>query len=376
MEMIETIACTPLCANVCVQVLGIGFRWGRHTRCGNADPDSNVSGRFFAIMDDKEQIRVARQTKRLRRCVVVVCPSSAQWLLVASFLLCAAATEAKASTELRHRLVYRSLTAFQFNPLGLQTDVDLGYRYRLYNSTKRIFGDGHLGLLAVGKVNPAYGRVGAAVVIQPLAILKLRFDYLYRGYFGTMGMLQSYSSPAADHSEDARGQGREQGINYATRGHELKAEVVLQAKYGPIAILNQLQVFYVKMNLQGSDRLFYDAYLDTLMPNEQPVIVNNAHLFYISNFGLTVGVRYSLVHAFYPSSWDETAAKNLNTPSHRVGPMAAYTFGSRHPQFQKPTIVVIVNWWLRNRYRTGQEISQAIPYGVLAFQFQGDIWGK
>mgnify|MGYP004000833885 CR=1 FL=1 len=215
-----------------------------------------------------------------------------------------------------------------------------------------------------------------AVVIQPLAVLKLRFDYLYRGYFGTMGMLQSYDSPMAEHSDQARGQGKDLNINYATSGHELKTEVILQAKYGPIAILNQLQLFYVKMNLKGSDRLFYDAYLDTLLPNEQPVIANNAHLFYITNFGLTVGVRYSLVHAFYPKSWQSSGASNVNTPSHRIGPMAAYTFRSRNQEFQKPTLVVIVNWWLRNRYRTGQETHQAIPYGVLAFQFEGDVWGK
>lgn len=35
---------------------------------------------------------------------------------------------------------------------------------------------------------------------------------------------------------------------------------------------------------------------------------------------------------------------------------------------------MIVNWWLEHPYRTGQEVSQAVPYIVLGFAFNGDIW--
>ena len=65
---------------------------------------------------------------------------------------------------------------------------------------------------------------------------------------------------------------------------------------------------------------------------------------------------------------------NINTPNHRVGPMIAYVFRSRNPRFSQPMLALIVNWWINNRYRSGQAVSNALPYGAVAFQFNGTLW--
>ena len=41
--------------------------------------------------------------------------------------------------------------------------------------------------------------------------------------------------------------------------------------------------------------------------------------------------------------------------------------------FNKPTILLLVNWYLDHRWRTGADVSQAFPYIVLGFAFSGDL---
>ena len=64
-----------------------------------------------------------------------------------------------------------------------------------------------------------------------------------------------------------------------------------------------------------------------------------------------------------------------NPMTHRVGPFLAYRFYSEprgSTMFNEPTIILIVNWWLSHRYRTGEDVSQAVPYIVLGFLFNGE----
>jgi hypothetical protein len=130
------------------------------------------------------------------------------------------------------------------------------------------------------------------------------------------------------------------------------------------------------MDLRRGDRLFYDAFFDVLIPGRGWVLVNHAHLVYLlTSYRLILGARYTVVHALYPSEWLAGRA-NPNTPTHRVGPLVAYTFRSSSRTFQRPTLVLFLNWWIKNRYRTGQHVHQAAPYAVAALIFSGDIWSR
>jgi hypothetical protein len=39
----------------------------------------------------------------------------------------------------------------------------------------------------------------------------------------------------------------------------------------------------------------------------------------------------------------------------------------------KPTILMIGNWWLAHRYRTGVDVSQLMPYFLIGFQVTTDL---
>jgi hypothetical protein len=276
----------------------------------------------------------------------------------------------------RHSIVFESLTAAQVNPIGIQTQLRVDYRLRLFNSNSLLLRDSFIGIGAVGKVNPAFARIGAALTIQPAAVLTLRAQWEWRGYWGAFNNLMSFNSPTAEYDDDTRATRGDNDEHYRGGGQQITLQAIARAKVGPIALVNDFSLLYFRMNLANNDTVFYDAFIDALVPRDGPVIANHAHLLWVTSFGLIAGVRWTLMHAVYPASAfpGGTPGENINTPSHRVGPIVAYTFKSRGRFYQKPTVAAIVNWWVKNRYRAGSKVSQALPYIVVAFRFNGDLW--
>jgi hypothetical protein len=272
--------------------------------------------------------------------------------------------------------LFNCLTGAQWNPLGLQVDLKSGYRYRLFDSQSPLLRDTFVGAKMILRANAAFVRVGFGVELQPLAVLTLRADVEHRGYFGSVGMIQSYDGPYAPHDEETASAAAKAGANYATTGHQITLQAVFRAKAGPVAVLNELELHHYRMALRPGDRVFYDRFLDTLVPGMGWALINHAHLLYLTDFRLVLGLRYTLVQALYPEGWLDPGRGNPNTPNHKVGPLVGYVFGDHGPLFRRPMLVLVLNWWLRSRYRTGKPVSQAIPYGVVAFQFSGEIWSK
>jgi hypothetical protein len=126
------------------------------------------------------------------------------------------------------------------------------------------------------------------------------------------------------------------------------------------------------MDLNGEDRVFWDATLDLLFPDAGWVVTNDADLLFITDIDLIVGLRYTLTHAIYREE-HLAGAKNINTPHHRVGPALIYTFFDDGPGtlWNKPSLILLTQWWLQHRYRTDDK--PALPYIVLAFQQEGDF---
>ena len=45
-------------------------------------------------------------------------------------------------------------------------------------------------------------------------------------------------------------------------------------------------------------------------------------------------------------------------------------------RFNRPTLILIVNWYVSHRWRTGQDVNQGFPYLVLGFAFTSDLIPK
>jgi len=285
----------------------------------------------------------------------------------------------------QHRLFLRSTNLIRYNPLGLITDNHISFRRMLYRDDSVFLRDNFVGAGFTPQVSAAFARVGALVEVQPLSALRLWANFDVVGYFGTFGLLQSFNSPTADFSDTTITQlgqlpAGDPQKNFPTWGTQLTLGADVQLKIGPVAARNLFRLVRGSYQLRQGDTVYYDQFYDVLAPNEGFYINNDTDLLYVSDFGLVAGVRMNTTMPFYAPhqfTQEERAAgivDHANGPTLRAGPLVSYTFfDDERALFNKPTIMVVGNWWLAHRYRTGQDVSQAVPYLVIGFQVTTDL---
>lgn len=276
----------------------------------------------------------------------------------------------------RHRVLYRSTTVGRVNPLGLFEELRLGYRRRLFDSESPLLRDAFVGagLAAVG--SPAVASLAPTIELQPLSVLQLTASYTGSVYFGTFGHLQSFPSAASPHGEDERERRDDAGLAYSSTRGQLTLQPLVQMKVGPIAARSAMRFVYNRARLRGDDRASYDPVFDLLVPRRGWVVANDSDLVAVAPWGLTAGARYSVVHAlhgaddFAPGEPRQAANRTIQ----RVGPLVSYTFFDRPgAAFNTPTVIVLAQWWLDHAYRTGQDVSRALPYLIVGCSFSGDL---
>jgi hypothetical protein len=267
----------------------------------------------------------------------------------------------------RHRIVYGNLLVVRYNPLGVEDKFDLEYRYRLRRSGALLWNDTYVSLGLTPTVNAALSRLGATLAVKPIAIATLSAGYYYVIYYDAFGHLRSFEAPGADYSDSAIDRGASAAI--ATTGHELQLRASLVAKVGPVALSNNLEAYFADMRLAGGDRYYYQPRLDLLAHDLHWILSNDTDLVFVTRFGLVAGVCNTVAHAF--------AADPDGATTDRLGPLLAYVFFDRpRAAFNKPTLLLIAGWWLAHRFRTGADVDQGIPYAVLAFRCEGELWGS
>ncbi|MFY0578266.1 hypothetical protein ACN28S_31650 [Cystobacter fuscus] len=120
------------------------------------------------------------------------------------------------------------------------------------------------------------------------------------------------------------------------------------------------RLFNFNMKLRDGDRVFYEPVLDVVAPNGGWVATNDADLLYPAG-RLSVGVRYTATGSIYQPEHYPAGETDLglNPTIHRVGPIISYTFYDEPDRlFNAPSVVLISQWFLSHRYRTGAEVSR------------------
>lgn len=282
-----------------------------------------------------------------------------------------------------NRLVINNMTLLRWNPIGLENQTRAGFAHKLYDrDDNRMLRDNFVWGGTYLRTNPASVRAAAMVEVQPLSMVNLRFSAEYMRFYGNFTFVQSRPSATAALSDtDMKANATGPLANYGSSGVHLTFEPLIQAKVGPIAVRNRAFLGWFDMGLQRGDRVWYEATLDVAVPGKGWVFANDFDVLYQQQRGealLTAGIRVSSVMPQY----DATArlagesADTLANGHHRAGLLAAYTFYDRgYTAFNKPSLLLITSWYLTHRYRTGGDVSQAVPYFVLGFAFQSDLLG-
>lgn len=286
-------------------------------------------------------------------------------------------TGAASAEPVTEELTYLSFTVLRLNPLGLQSQFDLDWKTQLYDPGDSLIKSNNFFSIGVSPIlSPALARLGVSAKLQPLAILKLEVRWDYLAWFGNFDLIQSYPDANADFSDSAIARGGEAGLNYATDGWQLTLDAEARAKVGPVIVRNRFRAAYIEAALKGDDRVFYDQYFDLLLPRRGWFFTNDADLLFQIGDKLIVGVRWAFMGVNYEADNFTTSAERItdSQPMHRVGPLVAYTFHDEPgSSFNRPTILAMVNWHLVHPWRTGQDVSQALPYVVVGFAFGGRV---
>jgi hypothetical protein len=286
----------------------------------------------------------------------------------------------------KHSVQYSSLLAPRINPLGLEERLWIGYQYRLYNKDKTILNGSNLALFFRPILNPAVALVGATVQAQPAAVLRLRATYSFIQWFGTFQFFQSYESPHDDYSEQRIDEQSNVNQNYVTNGHQVELEALLQVKVKGLVIRSAtFGVYNHYTNLRGDDDVFYDPRYDLLVPAQGWMLHNDTDLLWQHQFAgakkasMIAGARATTLMPFFKKDVYEEGdtVKNPIGPQLRIGPALGYTFFDRPEKgFNKPTLLLLPQWNVLHRWRTGRDTISAYPTIVIAFAFSGQLWGK
>lgn len=305
-------------------------------------------------------------------------------IFIALLITQASTAFAQVDPQPAQSIAYRNITAVRVNPLGLVNFARASYRFRLYESESDVLKQNYVGIGAAGGISPAWGRIGILAEVQPLTILRLYAQYEFIGYYGTFDLFASFPSATSDFSDSTIGTRAEQDATeaYSTTGSLLTLGATLQLKVGPIAVRSLFRAARTNYTLRSGDRVYYDQIFDMLMPDNGWMVVNDLDVLAVLQPGTTqlaAGIRWSYSHSFYNDEHftgpaDQAAAPNNDI--HRIGPLLAWQIRNNPgARFDRPTLILLAQWHLKHRWRTGADVTQALPYIGLAFSFQGDLLG-
>ncbi len=277
-----------------------------------------------------------------------------------------------ASAESPHDIVWSNTTAVRLNPLGLVVATDVEYRFRLYESESLALKNNFVGVGVQPIISPAWFRGGPFLSIQPASVANFRVGYEPVTYFGGFDQVLSFPDANSEYDDDTLEALGEAGENAATSGSVLYVAALLQAKVGPVAVRNNLRFSKFNVDLPDGDTVYYEQTWDILVPGDGWIFTNDADVLFLTDFGLVAGVRYNVTNALYddfPNSED-----NENGPIHRLGPLISYgVYSNPGGSVDSFSVFTLVNWHLSHRYRTGEKVSQAVPYFALGIKTTGDL---
>lgn len=272
-----------------------------------------------------------------------------------------------AAAQDRHNLSYRNVTVVQGNPILLRDMASLDYQYRIYDSASPYLHHNYFGLSLKPSLSPGFARIGGALEIAPLSVARVGIGFEHVNYFGNFDELQSFATVDADYSDSALSAGADADMNYPASGNEVVVTAVVQNRFGPVIVRDSFELRRVSYSLATGDDFYYAPVLDIMMPETGFGLTNDADVLYISPFGFIVGLRYTITKAFYGVS-------DPNGPTHRFGPSLSYVvFQNPGAAFDSATVFVLLNWWLKHRYRTGEDVNGAFPFLSVGFSITGEI---
>jgi hypothetical protein len=275
--------------------------------------------------------------------------------------------------------MYRVTAAGRSNPIGLGMGARLALRRQLYLSDSVAFRDNAAVGALTAVVTPAFTRVGAAAEVSPASFATLFATWERYDYFGTVGMAQSFPSAASDSgpTEISRRAALPSGSAaspYALQGQQVTVGATLAAQVGHWFVRDQARLFWNQAALREGDRVFWDPSIDLILANGGWAVADDLDVGWTDG-RLTAGLTFNVLKSLFRSS-DYLPGERASPGDAwraRLGPSVNYTWSQPVGSRFVPSVFAQVQWWLVHPYRTGQEISLAVPWIYLGVSAAGDL---
>lgn len=267
------------------------------------------------------------------------------------------------------RVTHSNFYALRYNPLGLIASTTFTYRHRLFRRDGPLFDGAWAEVGPSVMLAPTYVATGVHAEVRPLSILGLSVDYEFMQYFGIIDALMPLSNTQQDFWEGTLAGRGDVGDNFPATGGRLTLGALFQFAYKGFVLRNQLRMLSIDMNMPAGQPYMYDATQDLVLRDGGWAVINEVDVGGRLKKWI-FGARYSYADALHGTGGPG------DEPMHRVGPLVAYTFHDKPAgtRFNKPTLLLLTQWYPKHPYRSGQRQHAAIPLVALAFQFTGDLW--
>jgi hypothetical protein len=233
----------------------------------------------------------------------------------------------------------------------------------------------YLKIAANTQLSPGFVRPGIILEAVPLALIRFSARVEQHTYWGAFNLITSAPSASFPHDDDAL----EAARSYGTTGWSARFDTRLQVKLGKVAVRSELRAEYASLDLENDDSVYYEPILDTLVANNHWSLINDTDLLYFVNDAWIIGARYTWTKALFEDDdflpGEDPASAANNQVMHRAGPAIIYRIDNQKTGtlFNQPTVFLITQFWLQHASRTGQEVTQAYPYTLIGFAFNGDL---
>lgn len=232
------------------------------------------------------------------------------------------------------------------NPVGLQDQLTLGWRWRLSTSPNPLLSDAHFAAGVTNHFSPAYDRLEMWAEISPLSVLDLKAGVEPVFYFGTFGHLASFSGYDADFSKAAREAVKDTAVSRT--GMRYHFSPTFKMKLGRVAAVTGAQFEWWRID--GPGDFFYEPMRDTLIESDgDSSLLLASQVFYEVARG--PGKRRILAGLFH----DRLAVSGAPGNDHqRLGPILVWTLGDRRLGMREPTVIGAVFSHVQDPSKDGQ----------------------
>ena len=231
------------------------------------------------------------------------------------------------------------------NPIGLQDQLTLSWRWGLSESKNPFLSDAHIAVGVSNHFSPAYERLELWAELSPLSVLDLKAGLEPVFYFGTFGHLVAFPSYDADFSKAAREAIKDQAVSRA--GIRYYLSPTFKIKLGRVIARTGAEFEWWRVD--GPGAFFYEPMRDTLLDsNGDSLMTLSSQLFY--EFPSGKGGKKLLAGLFHDRIDVYDAPGNRRQ---RLGPLAVWTLGERRFGVREPTVIGSVFSYLQDPSKDG-----------------------